>query len=70
MMNQLKSMKPQVTKAVAGGLVGTVVMTLMMYFVAPNMTGRTMDIAEFTSISHLAAAALTRLPVMLPNIPP
>jgi len=46
MMNQLKSMKPQVTKAVAGGLVGTVVMTLMMYFVAPKMTGRTMDIAS------------------------
>jgi len=46
MMNQLKSMKPQVTKAVAGGLVGTVVMTLMMYFVAPNMTGRTIDIAS------------------------
>ncbi len=46
MMNQLKSMKPQVTKAVVGGLVGTVVMTLMMYFVAPKMTGRTMDIAS------------------------
>ncbi len=44
MMNQLKRTKPHLTKAVVGGFVGAVVMTLMMYFVAPNMTGRTMDI--------------------------
>lgn len=32
-------------RAMLGGAVGTVGMTLMMYFVAPHMTGRTMDIA-------------------------
>ena len=40
-MNQLKSMKPYLTKAVVGGLVGTLVMTLMMYFVAPNRPSST-----------------------------
>jgi uncharacterized membrane protein YagU involved in acid resistance len=38
-------MKPQVGRAIAGGFVGTVVMTLMMMFVAPMM-GVHMDIAE------------------------
>jgi len=32
-------------KAMAGGLAGTVLMTLMMYFVAPMMLGHPMDIA-------------------------
>lgn len=32
-------------RAVVGGLAGTLVMTAMMYFVAPIMTGMSMDIA-------------------------
>lgn len=32
-------------KVILGGIVGTVVMTLMMYFVAPMMLGRPMDVA-------------------------
>lgn len=39
-------MKPTVTKAIVGGLAGTVAMTLMMRFVAPMMLGHPMDIAE------------------------
>ena len=38
-------MKPDITKAVLGGVVATIVMTLMMKFVAPMMTGMQMDIA-------------------------
>lgn len=38
-------MKPSVGKAILGGLVGTVLITLMMYFVAPMMMGQRMDIA-------------------------
>lgn len=38
-------MKPNVGKAIAGGLVGTVLLTLMMRFVAPMMTGQRMDVA-------------------------
>ena len=38
-------MKPSWSRAVFGGLVGTVALTLMMYQVAPMMTGRKMDIA-------------------------
>jgi hypothetical protein len=38
-------MKPNLTKLFLGGLAGTAVMTLMMYFVAPMMLGRPMDIA-------------------------
>ena len=32
-------------RSMIGGAIGTTAMTLMMYFVAPRMTGRTMDIA-------------------------
>jgi len=32
-------------RAITGGFVGTVLMTLMMYFVAPMMLGRPMDVA-------------------------
>ena len=39
-------MRPNLMKAIAGGLAGTVLMTLMMYFVAPMMLGHPMDIAE------------------------
>lgn len=38
-------MRPNLLKAILGGFVGTVVMTLMMYFVAPMMLGAPMDIA-------------------------
>lgn len=38
-------MKPSLTKAIGGGLAGTVAMTLMMRFVAPMMLGHPMDIA-------------------------
>jgi len=36
--------KPNVGKAIAGGLVGTILLTLMMRFVAPMMTGQKMDV--------------------------
>lgn len=38
-------MRPTALKAVLGGFVGTAVMTLMMYFVAPMMLGKPMDVA-------------------------
>ena len=38
-------MKPIVNKTILGGLVGTAVLTMMMYFVAPMMIGHSMDIA-------------------------
>lgn len=36
---------PNIGKAIAGGCAGTIVMTLMMYFVAPMMLGKPMDVA-------------------------
>jgi len=38
-------LKPNVGKAIAGGLVGTILLTLMMRFVAPMVTGQRMDMA-------------------------
>ena len=38
-------MKPNLGKAIAGGFVGTILLTLMMRFVAPVMTGQKMDVA-------------------------
>lgn len=38
-------MQPNIGKTIAGGLVGTLVLTLMMYFAAPMMLGKPMDIA-------------------------
>ena len=38
-------MRPNVKKAILGGLVGTVLMTLIMYFVAPMIMGQRMDVA-------------------------
>ncbi len=38
-------MHPTPGKAILGGVAGTVVMTLMMYFVAPMMLGKPMDVA-------------------------
>ncbi len=38
-------MKPSVGKAIVAGLTGTILITLMMYFVAPMMLGKPMDTA-------------------------
>lgn len=38
-------MKPNIGKAIAGGFLGTLLLTLMMRFVAPMMTGQKMDVA-------------------------
>jgi len=38
-------MKPENSKAILGGIVGTIAMTLMMMYLAPMMTGAPMDIA-------------------------
>lgn len=38
-------MRPNLGKTILGGFAGTVVMTVMMYFVAPMMLGRSMDVA-------------------------
>ena len=38
-------MKPDLKKAITGGVVGTIVMTLMAMYLAPMMTGMPMDIA-------------------------
>lgn len=37
-------MNPNIGKAIVGGFVGTVLLTLMMRFVAPVMTGQKMDV--------------------------
>jgi len=37
--------KPELIKSIYGGIAGTIVMTLMMMFVAPMLTGMPMDIA-------------------------
>ena len=38
-------MKPEIKNALIGGIAGTVVMTLMMMYAAPMLTGHPMDIA-------------------------
>lgn len=38
-------MKPNIGKAILGGFVGTILLTLMTQFVAPMMTGHKMDMA-------------------------
>jgi len=38
-------MKPNLLKTIAGGAVGTALMTAMIYFLAPRMLGHPMDIA-------------------------
>lgn len=38
-------MKPDIGKTIAGGFVGTILLTLMMRFVAPKMTGQKLDMA-------------------------
>ena len=39
-------MRPPFLRSMLGGAVGTVLMTTMMYFVAPMMLGTSMDIAD------------------------
>jgi hypothetical protein len=43
--NEVFIMNPTITKTLIGGLVGTLLMSLMMQFAAPMMIGRPMDIA-------------------------
>lgn len=38
--------RPDISRALLGGFLGTAAMTMMMYFVAPRMLGHPMDIAE------------------------
>jgi uncharacterized membrane protein YagU involved in acid resistance len=48
------NMRPTVRKAALGGLIGTALMTLMMYFIAPMMLGQPMDVAAMlASFMHL-----------------
>ncbi len=39
------NMRPNFGKAILGGLVGTILLTLVQYFVAPLVTGQRMDVA-------------------------
>ena len=41
----VSTMRPDLGRTILGGFAGTVVMTVMMYFVAPMMLGRPMDVA-------------------------
>jgi len=49
--------KPNIGKAILGGFVGTILLTLMTQFVAPMMTGQRMDMAarlgDMTGTSRL-----------------
>ena len=51
-------MTPNVGKAIAGGFVGTILLTLMMRFVAPVMTGQRIDmpgkLGEMTGMGPIA----------------
>ena len=51
-------MNPNVGRAIAGGFVGTILLTVMMRFVAPMMTGQKMDVAgklgDMTGIGRIA----------------
>ncbi|HUY90095.1 MAG TPA: DUF6789 family protein [Pirellulales bacterium] len=38
--------RPDIIRSVLGGFLGTVAMTMMMYFLAPKMLGHPMDIAK------------------------
>lgn len=42
-------MRPSATKVIAGGIVGTALITAVMYWVAPLMMGQPMDIAQMLS---------------------
>ncbi len=44
-MNPLITARPNIGRILIAGFVATIILTLMMYFVAPMMTGAAMDIA-------------------------
>jgi uncharacterized membrane protein YagU involved in acid resistance len=54
--------KPNIGKAILGGFVGTVLLTLMTQFVAPMMTGQKMDMAarlgEMTGTGRLVGMVM------------
>jgi hypothetical protein len=43
---QLCCKGPSISRSILGGFVGTLAITMMMYFVAPTMLGHPMDIAQ------------------------
>ena len=49
-------MKPNILKAVAGGFIGTVMLTLMMRFVAPMMGVRMDIVAKLGEMTHTGLA--------------
>ncbi len=58
--------RPNPLKAILGGFVGTVAMTLMMYFVAPMMLGKPMDVAAMLA-GALGASWMTGMAIHLIN---
>lgn len=51
-------MKPNIGRAILGGFVGTALLTLMMRFVAPMMTGQKMDMAgKLGDMTHMGPIA-------------
>ena len=57
-MNREESMKPNPIRAVAGGVAGTVVLTMMTLKVAPMILGRPMDIPRMMSAMMKGPPAL------------
>lgn len=57
---------PDTSRTILGGFIGTIAITLMMYFVAPVMTGSKMDIAEMLG-SVLGGSWSTGLVMHLAN---
>jgi len=50
--------RPNLGKAIAGGFVGTILLTMMMRFVAPIMTGQKMDVAgKLGEMTHMGPIA-------------
>jgi len=53
---------PNIGRAIAGGFVGTVLLTAMMRFVAPMMTGQKMDVAgklgDMTGMGQMAGMVM------------
>ena len=51
-------MNPNIGRAIAGGFVGTILLTVMMRFVSPMMTGQKMDVAgklgDMTGMGRIA----------------
>lgn len=59
-------MHPNIRSVIGGGLAGTLVMTFMMYFVAPMMLGRPMDVAAMLG-SVLGGSWMTGMAMHLLN---